>query len=94
MTQRHLFLIGYDISCNSRRRRALHAVKGHAVGGQKSLYECWLSTAELQTAMRDLRRLVDPVEDRVFFVRLDPRAQVRTLGVGVPPTDGDFFYQG
>ena len=91
---RHLFLIGYDIGSARRRRRALKAVKGHASGGQKSLYECWLTAGELQQAMATLRRLIDPTEDRVVFVRLDPRATVHTLGVAVRPQDADFFYQG
>lgn len=91
---RHLFLIGYDISAAHRRRQALKTVKGHAVGGQKSLYECWLTSGELQQAMHSLRRLIDPQTDRVVFVRLDPRARVHTLGVAVAPEDGEFFYQG
>ncbi|MCL4745053.1 MAG: hypothetical protein KJZ83_06520 [Burkholderiaceae bacterium] len=91
---RHLFLIGYDISCHRRRRLALRAVKGNAVGGQKSLYECWLTSAELQSVMGELRTVIDPVEDRVVFVRLDPRATVLTRGIGVAPADGDFFYLG
>ena len=44
--------------------------------------------------MATLRRLIDPAEDRVVFVRLDPRATVHTLGVAVRPQDGEFFYQG
>ena len=55
---RHLFLIGYDVSDAGRRRRALKAVKGNAIGGQKSLYECWLTAGELQEVMGTLRRLI------------------------------------
>lgn len=91
---RHLFLVGYDISAASRRRKALKVVKGQAIGGQKSLYECWFTSAELQTTMAQMRRLIDPVEDRVLFVQLDPRARVLTRGVAVEPTDGQFHYLG
>lgn len=91
---RHLFLIGYDIRSHRLRRQALRQLKGHAVGGQKSLYECWMTVGELQQAMAALRRLIDPETDRVVFVRLDPRATVRTLGVAVAPPDDDFFYAG
>jgi CRISPR-associated protein Cas2 len=91
---RHLFLIGYDIRCHRRRRQALKLVKGQAVGGQKSLYECWLTPGELQEAMAAMRRLIDAETDRVMFVQLDPRATVRTLGVAVATADGDFFYAG
>ena len=91
---RHLFLIGYDISSARRRRRALKVVKGHAIGGQKSMYECWLTSGELQQAMHAWRHLIDPVTDRVVFVRLDPRAAMHMLGTAVAPVDGEFFYQG
>jgi CRISPR-associated protein Cas2 len=91
---RHLFLIAYDIRCHRRRRLALRAVKAYAVGGQKSLHECWLTQGELQAAMARLRALIDPLTDRVILVRLDPRARVQTLGAGVAPADGDFFYHG
>lgn len=91
---RHLFLVGYDISCSRRRRKALKAVKGHAIGGQKSMYECWLTSGELQQAMHALRGLIDPGTDRVVFVRLDPRATMHMLGTAVAPADGEYFYQG
>ncbi|MFN3829777.1 CRISPR-associated protein Cas2 [Tepidimonas ignava] len=91
---RHLFLIGYDISSHKRRRQALKTVKGNAIGGQKSLYECWLTSAELQQAMHALRRIIDPQTDRVVFVQLDPRARVHTLGKAVAPQDSEFFYHG
>jgi len=91
---RHLFLVGYDIRCNRRRRHALKALKGNAIGGQKSVYECWLTQQELQALLVTLRELINPLTDRVVFLRLDPRATVHTLGVGIAPADGDFFYQG
>jgi len=91
---RHLFIIGYDIASPRRLRRALKVVKAHAIGGQKSMYECWLTGGELQQTMRALRDLVDIDEDRVIFLRLDQRAQVHVLGVGIAPEDGEFFYQG
>lgn len=91
---RHLFLIGYDIADGARRRRALKTVKGHAIGGQKSLYECWLTSAELQHAMHALRDVIDQSVDRVIFVQMDTRASVRTLGKAIAPADGEFFYHG
>jgi CRISPR-associated protein Cas2 len=57
MTARHLFLIGYDIAHPRRLRQVLRCVQGHALGGQKSFYECRLSVAELQDLMARLRLL-------------------------------------
>lgn len=91
---RHLFLIAYDIASSRRRRIARRLIKGNSVGGQKSLYECWMTQAELQSAMSALRKMIDPVEDRIVVIQLDPRAAVHTRGVGVEPQDGSFFFQG
>lgn len=72
----------------------LSALKGHAIGGQKSLYECWLGELELDRALAQLEALVDPDKDRLVVVRLDPTARVHVLGCAVEPRDGEFFYQG
>lgn len=91
---RHLFIVGYDVVCNKRRAKLLKAVKGHAIGGQKSLYECWFTSAEMQATMHTARTLIDADEDRVFFLQLDPRATVHTLGTAIAPADGEYFYVG
>lgn len=91
---RHLFLIAYDIASPKRRRKVLDVIKGYACGGQKSLYECWLSTGELQGVLQSVRILIDAGEDRLLIVRLDPRAAVRTIGIAVEPSDGAFFFAG
>lgn len=91
---RHLHLIGYDISKNTTRRRVLRAIKGNAIGGQKSAYECWLDEIELKNLRKEIDSLIDRDTDRVIIARLDVRAAVHTLGVAVPPEDGELFYQG
>ena len=61
MNTRHLFLVGHDINKNPRRRGVHRYLQHHALGGQKSFYECWLSLGELSTLLahdiRDRRRL-------------------------------------
>jgi CRISPR-associated protein Cas2 len=91
---RHLFLVGYDVTCETRRSRVLRALKANAIGGQKSFYECWFTSGEMQTALHELSGLIDPEEDRIVFIRLDPRAVIRTLGQAVAPASGDYFYFG
>ena len=91
---RHLHLIGYDISANAARSRALRAIRGNAIGGQKSVYECWLKAGELDYMRLELDGLIDDATDRVLILQLDPRALVHTLGVAVPPEDGELFYLG
>ena len=92
MNTRHLFLIGYDISENPRRRRALREVQHHALGGQKSFYECWLSVGELQTLLAQLRVCIDSDSDRVVFIRLDGRTQSVQLSKAAPIDYADYFH--
>lgn len=91
---RTLFLVLYDISCPRRLARALHAVREHATGGQKSVHECFLDAAELRALRRALHAIVDPGEDNLLFIRLDPRMPPRTLGIARRPGDPTFFYVG
>ena len=94
MSRRALYLAAYDVSDAKRLRRALRAVKEHATGGQKSVYECYLSDAERDELLCELEGILDPQEDRFLLIRLDPRCRVETLGIAVQPADPDFFYVG
>jgi CRISPR-associated protein Cas2 len=92
MNSRHLFLVGYDISANPCRRRVLRDVQHHALGGQKSFYECWLSVGELQTLLAQMRARIDQATDRVVFVRLDARSQSLQLGQAEAIASADYFH--
>ena len=92
MNSRHLFLVGYDISESPRRRRVLRHVQGHALGGQKSFYECWLSVAELQTLLAQLRNRINADTDRVLVVRIDSRCQSLQLGQAQSIFNDEFFH--
>ncbi len=94
MKDRDLYLAAYDIGSPSRLRAALHAVKGHATGGQKSVYECFLSQGERQALLQTVARVIEMQEDSFLLLRLDPRAKMLALGVAVPPEDPPFFYFG
>lgn len=94
MAARRLYLAAYDVADPRRLARALARAKRHACGGQKSVFECWLTPAEMAAFVDAMRRLLRAGEDRFFLLRLDPRSRPRTLGLAVPPADLDFFYQG
>ena len=91
---RSLYLAAYDISYPPRLIATLKAVRCHATGGQKSVYECFLNREERRSLLYRVEGLIDLGCDRFFLLRLDVRSAYRTLGKGVPPIDGDFFYQG
>jgi len=94
MKNRQLYIAAYDISCNRRLRKALYVVRGYASGGQKSVFECFLTPAEKAQLLDDINSIIDPVEDRFILLKLLGAKHIRTLGKAVLPQDGSFFYVG
>lgn len=94
MKNRHLYIAAYDISCNRRLRKALYVVRGYASGGQKSVFECFLTPAEKAQLLDDVSSIIDPVEDRFILLKLLGAKHIHTLGKAVLPQDGSFFYVG
>jgi CRISPR-associated protein Cas2 len=77
---RTLFLVCYDISAPDRLQRVRKRVMAHAVGGQKSFYECWLTPEERRSLQADLSQLADLAKDSVHFFQLDPRMRPLFFG--------------
>ncbi len=94
MKNRQLYLAAYDISCNRRLRRALYVLRGYASGGQKSVFECFLTPAEKAEVLEIMSSIIDPLEDRFILLRLSGAKKIDTLGKAVAPQDGSFFYVG
>ena len=91
---RILHLIAYDISDPKRLTRVRYFLKGYSTGGQKSVYECFLTPGELNYVGRELRSLIDEAEDRIHVFTMDGRSRTHTLGVAVQPHDPAYFYIG
>lgn len=94
MPSRNLYIAAYDVSDDKRLRQALFVLRNYATGGQKSVFECFLTGAEKECLLAEIRSVLDPVEDRFLLLRLDPRTGVRTLGTALRPVDPDYFYIG
>lgn len=94
MTQRQLYLAAYDISCNRRLRKALYVLRAYASGGQKSVFECFLTESEKHQLLENVAEVIDPEEDRFILLRLAGAKSVHTLGKAVAPQDGSFYYVG
>ncbi|TAL46263.1 MAG: CRISPR-associated endonuclease Cas2 [Methylovulum sp.] len=94
MKKRQLYIAAYDIADAKRLRKALYAVRAYASGGQKSVFECFLTDAEKQALLEEIKLIIDADEDRFLLLKLDARCRVRTLGIAVPPQDGPFYYVG
>jgi len=71
-----------------------HLLKGYSTGGQKSVYECFLTDGELNEVRDELEILIDEESDRVHIFTLDGRSRTHTLGIGLQPKDPEYFYVG
>lgn len=91
---RILYIIAYDIADEGRLHRVRYFLKNYSTGGQKSVYECFLSYEELRFIISKLKRLIFELEDRVHIFRIDGRSRVHTLGTAIPPKNPQYFYIG
>jgi len=94
MTKRSLYIAAYDIRDDQRLREALKVLRNYSTGGQKSVFECYLSEAEKRALLAEVRTVIDERCDRFLLLRLDPRRKVLVLGIAVPPMDPAYFYVG
>lgn len=66
MTRNH-FLIAYDITDKSRLKLIHKTIQAHAIGGQKSLYECWLTQQELELLIETVQSIISTTSDRFYI---------------------------
>lgn len=77
---RDLYLVAYDV-CNPRRlHKVCRYLSGYKVDGQKSVFEIWVTPGELKQIRADLDDLMEPAEDRLHILALDPRMTPRLFG--------------
>ncbi|MBI5194627.1 MAG: CRISPR-associated endonuclease Cas2 [Nitrospirae bacterium] len=91
---RILYLIAYDISNNRRLNSVRYLLKGYSTGGQKSVYECFLTDGEFRQVTGKIKRLIKADEDRVHIFTMDGRSRTHALGIAVQPKDPAYFYIG
>lgn len=93
MPARILYLAAYDVTDPDRLQAALRVLKGYACGGQKSVFECFLTERERRELVAEVRAVLDLTHDRFLLLPLG-EITVRTLGIAIPPSDPDFYYVG
>jgi CRISPR-associated protein Cas2 len=91
---RTLYLIAYDISDDRRLNRVREFLKGYSTGGQKSVYECFLTEGELHYVRRVVEGMIDDEADRIHIFTMDGRSRTHTLGIALQPKDPSYFYIG
>lgn len=94
LMERTLYIIAYDITSDKRLNRVRCFLKGYSTGGQKSVYECFLTDGELKYVMSKLNRMIFDAEDRVHIFQMDGRSRPHVLGIALQPKDPSCFYIG
>jgi CRISPR-associated protein Cas2 len=94
MTTRRLHVAAYDVRHPKRLRKALRVLKGYATGGQKSVFECFLTAGEAGRLVAEVRQVIKEEEDAFLLVAIEPRSPIHVMGIAVPPEDPPFFYVG
>lgn len=92
MANRTLFIAAYDICSPARLRAALRVVRGYSTGGQKSVFECFLSETEKEELLSRISRVIDAERDRFLLVPVAGNRNSIGIGIAVPPADPDYFY--
>jgi len=91
---RSLYVIAYDVTDPNRLTSIRQFLKGYSTGGQKSVFECFLTDAELRHVSQRLNILIDHDEDRLHIFRLDGRSRTHALGIALQPHDPAFLFVG
>lgn len=86
-----LVVVCYDIADNRRRYRLARALEGYGLRVQESVFECWLTPAQVHALRARLLKLLQPTEDRIAYYTLRPidRDSFRALGLH-PSLSQDF----
>ena len=93
MPDRILYLAAYDVTDPGRLQAALQVLKGYACGGQKSVFECFLTDREQRALVWEVRQVLDLACDRFLLLPLG-QVTTRALGIAVAPADPEFYYVG
>ena len=94
MPHRRLYLAAYDIRCPQRLSRGLRVLKAYASGGQKSVFECFLTPTERRALLDEIGEVIDRREDRFLLLPLARDRTVKILGIALPPEDPAYYYVG
>jgi len=70
MMGKSFYIISYDIGDNKRLVKIRKFLVDYGKAVQKSVFECWLTDAEVEEVVRWLRGFIKPKEDRVRIYRL------------------------
>ncbi len=86
MPERAFYLLAYDICDNKRRSKIAKLMESLGERVQGSVFEAWLTPAELQKIVGKSEKVMKMSEDslRIYAVCESCRPRLKTLGQGKP----------
>ena len=94
MATTRLYIATYDIADPRRLYRLRQAVRQHATGGQKSVFECFLTSAAHHELTVRALSIIDEGKDRFALLQVEERTKSVLLGTATPAVHPDFQYIG
>jgi CRISPR-associated protein Cas2 len=89
-----LWLVSYDISADTARRRVYNVLKNYGKRVQYSVFECHLSDPQLHLLRNRLLAEIDDSDSLRWYPLCAWCSEtVFFQGLGLPPEDEDFFLQ-
>ena len=91
MAERAFYVLAYDITDDRRRAKIAKLMEAQGERVQGSVFEAYLTTAELDKLLAKVGKALAPKEDglRVYQLCSECRSKVRTVGVSqVTPPPG------
>jgi len=82
------YIVVYDVN-EKRVVKVHHILREYLQWRQRSVFEGWLTRAQLNELMRRLSRVINEEEDTVLFYSLKSDMDVRTFYLGKPPDELD-----
>lgn len=82
MATQSLVVVVYDVPDDKRRTKLAKFLEGYGRRVQLSVFECFLTLAEMRKLHKQLKRRVKPAEDNVRLYWISADAVTRTLVIG------------
>jgi CRISPR-associated protein Cas2 len=89
MPGERFFTVAYDIPDDGRRVKVANILKSFGERVQLSVFECWLSTAQLQQLKKLMQKKIEPSQDSLRIYPIG--GQVEVLGLGQVVENPDFL---
>ena len=77
------YVVAFDISRRKTRDRVRKILKDWRIGGQKSVYECWLTPSQAEDLFIQLGEKIDTSTDNLLMVRLKAGRDMLARGCGL-----------